>query len=1335
MGFLKEEANESALEYCHFPTSSLPRASDHHLRYGATFNIKELASRWGDDRQALAQTAQAAWAILLRYYIRNNIVAFAAFSGPSKDKPKCVTNGVNGRREEGFRLLRYEISDGSSFNQIRSAGSETRQVSIRHGSRLNTAIVYSNTCLDNNAQEAEQRGSDDVYSPFDLMLELNTSIPCVAVIHRYPNVSQSYAQAIAQSFQRIIGCLTRDCELTIGEVDFLTEYDRSHMLSWNPKDVFSAERRACLHHLVETKTQEHPNSPAICAWDGDLTYSELNTLADTAAERLVALGVGPGILVPFAYEKSLWAVVAMLAILKAGGAFVPINPLDPPVRLAEILSSLRADVIVTMKSLAPVFQSMVKHVEIITAEAIPLARAGVQSNGMLRPTKGSVSPSDPVFVLFTSGSTGKPKGMIHEHAAICTHALTHGEAMGYHQARMLQFAAYTFDVAIIDVFTTLLFGGCICIPSEEDRRSDVTHVINAMRADYAILTPSFAGLINPVKVPTLRIIAVGGEALPPERIERWAEKVRLIQIYGPAEVGICATIDMKLTTRPETIGYPLINSSCWLVDPDDTDILVPIGAVGELIVGGPSLARGYLNDKARTNSSFIRKPAWATRLGLPLDRFYKTGDLLKYNIDSFDGSFDFVGRSDNQIKLRGQRIEPGEVEFYLARLPGVAISMVTRPAKGYFAGEMVAVVQMGGEECRVRNEAINLAPDQSLSVGLLRNQLSKSLPSYMIPSVCLVVNSMPFVPSLKINRRAVTDWLMSLGARPPELSLPNLSELGPDEATAYALSSNIADLVAKNGDRRHCSLEGSDFSLYGVGMNSIQIIALSMLLRQQYTTKIPLNMLLSPEVTVRGLAKLVDSSNDRIVGNSPAVLESSSMGFQPLDIQGEINTLTACLFREIEGYQIPTKRRDPHNPVRNVLITGATGFLGIAILHHLLDVPTIQIRVLIRRSNEVEGLARLKEAAITSGWWRDTYNSRIQVWYGDLAQPSLGLDASNIELLLGIAPGRENAFIDTIIHSGARVHYSSAYQSLKAVNVLSTIELIKFMIKSTCLRSFVFVSGGEKPSMEHDLSSLSTSANGYTQSKYVAESIVRNYAMCPIFNEMVANNDVDCYSQSKSATRQNGISQQQGFHNSSPYFHTIKPGYIIGSPTDYSAVDRTTAARDMTARSRGTHCIANRQDFIWRLVAGCIEIRAVNRDELNHWLFIADTDTVAQKVTDCLFMPATTDVSDGHSMNRILTGLRFSTLWTVVEDVLASEGHPSVKLERLGYEDWMARLKGMVLEKGERHLLFPLLETLELEGSCIGDEGYESRKEESAIKEAVKKNLESLINVGFFTGY
>ena len=1176
----------------------------------------------------------------------------------------------------------------------------------------------------------------------DLFLQANNSPSSLSICHRKPQINKGYAATIGGIFLTILENMNDKPGSFVRQLDVIHAEQKLQIQSWTVPDPFSVQVNMCMHDLVSAQCHRTPTSEAVCSWDGALTYHELHHLSTIAADRLRSMGVGPGSYVPFAYEKSMWAVVATLAILMVGAAFVPLNPHDPRARLDQILDSVKARAVVTSEGFAGLFGEQVET--IVISEQTVKSRDSKCSNGLyedsLEPKTRKSAPKEAIFVLFTSGSTGIAKGMIHTHSSICTHALSHGKAMGYHRARVLQFAAYTFDVAFIDIFTTLLFGGCICIPSEEDRKNDVVGAIRSMRADHAILTPSFAGIIEPSDVPTLKILAVGGEALPRERVKRWAEKVRLIQIYGPAEAGICLAMDMQVTTRPEMVGRPLDNSSCWLVDPDDSERLVPIGAVGELVVAGPSLAQGYLNDVTRTAAAFIAAPVWARRFGLDRARFYKTGDLLRYNVDALDGTFDFVGRKDAQIKLRGQRIEPGEIEYHLGKMPGVAVCMVTRPVSGCFAGEMIAVVQLLDENVRstrVRAASLHLMPGQPLHIAAVRDSLEKVLPGYMIPSACLAVESMPLMPSLKIDRRTVDEWLRKLVTRPIESTPSILAPLNIGEETAIALSKKVAEFVANKDKAQYMTLQGHDFRLQEIGIDSIQIISLSMLLQREYATKVPMELLLSSELTIRGLASLVD-------GLSPSPVHGHVLRAPQdpthIDIHQEAAQISEDLLQNISSQRRSTISQ-PRNPIRNVLVTGATGYLGTAILHQLFTVPTLHVYALIRGADHYSGLQRIREAGMLHNWWQESYTSRLHIWEGDLALPNLGLGPQEVRNLLGQGVTTEGA-IHAMIHNGARVHYSTDYYGLKPTNVCGTASALHFVARASHLQKFVFVSGGTTPSF--DISNLAASSQlspptslqplspsscsaspssssqsssvparsqvnhahdpaptGYTTSKLVSELLVMQCTRSPLFTPH-------------------------------PLIRIVRPGYLIGAPPNG---------------------LANRTDFLWRLVAGCIGILAYNRDDAERWLAVADVETVArvtvasvveqggclagqeQQTVECAGGQASGEESredvEKHGIARVTDGLPLHRLWSL----LTSEY--GYRLEPLPQPEFLSRLRSHILGVGEQHLLYPLLHILERNGGCIGEDivadGSPASMDDKSrrVEEAVRSNVDFLIRVGF----
>ncbi|KAI4235773.1 MAG: hypothetical protein L6R40_006368 [Gallowayella cf. fulva] len=1076
------------------------------------------------------------------------------------------------------------------------------------------------------------------------------------------------------------------------------------MRAWNPADVFGLEKAACLHHLVENIAHRMPEAEAICAWDGTVSYGTLNALSNIAGQRLRRYGVKPGVYVPFAYEKSLWTVVACLGILKAGGAFVPISVHEPDARLLAILMGINTHVLVTSRHFETKFRAFVVNVVVIDASTMEIDTHWTEESSC-----DQIQPTDPVFILFTSGSTGQPKGMIHDHASICTQWLLQGEVLGYHGARVLQFAAHTFDVFIIDVFTALLYGGCVCIPSEEDRQNNIVGVINRMKADYAILTPSFAGLIEPSEVPTLKTLSIGGEALPQERVQRWAEKVRFIQIYGPAEVGICLAMDMKPSTRPETIGYPLPHCSCWLVDPEDSECLVPIGAVGELLVAGPSLARGYLNDQMKTQACFIGAPSWARTMGHPFAQFYKTGDLLRLNTDTFDGCFDFVGRKDYQIKLRGQRIEPGEVEYHLGNLSGVAHALVTKPEGGPYVGQLVAVVQTRIDQGYFQRDCqmpISTSKQPKLSLSIVRDSLSKLMPSYMVPGVLLEVDAMPCVPSMKIDRKLVQAWLEGLTGKPASAVAERFPVI-VEEGTAQCIGQAVSDLIEERRSEEHRQDTTSpDYVLQDTGVDSIQIISLAMFIKRKFGVKIPAPMLLNPVTTVKDIAAFVETHRERI--HEGPLTHGNGVSWKSFNLVQEFESL--CMEFQMPLSQDPAREvvYDEFLQPRNIFLTGATGFLGTAILHNLLeDHQSTNIYALVRCSSEHEGLLRLLQALDSQGRWRPAYLSRLIVIRGDLEKDNLGMSMQDLSMLqflqhqisyhdplLSAAPPsppkkKKAVEIDTIIHAAAKVHYSTSYATLKKTNTSSVLFLLKAFTTVPTMRYFVYISGGEQPTAFSSLTdplyvkAIEESANGYTQSKVLGEQLVR-------------------------------FAIESGLEKHGRSVSVVKPGYMIGD----SEIG-----------------IANQSDFLWRLIRGCIEIGHYDAEADGKWVFVSDVQYIAARVLENLFIPRNQDRNgdgerDDGRVERVFQGLRFEDIWSILKEF-------GYTLEAMETDSWMEMLLGFVEEEGERHLLFPLLDILEMEGRSVGIDWHPTGRDDDGrvkVQQAFRRNVEHLIEVEFLPG-
>lgn len=528
--------------------------------------------------------------------------------------------------------------------------------------------------------------------------------------------------------------------------------DEERLWTWNAKVPIAVER--CLHHVFEDQARASPTSPAICSWDANFTYGELNDLSSRLAGCLISLGVGQETLVPLCFEKSAWAVVAMLGVLKAGGAFVPLNPTQSESRMVNIIKRTKAHLILTSEQYADINARFVQKIIPVNGSFFETTKPSNISGGPI-----VASSRQAAYVMFTSGSTGEPKGVLIEHEAACTSLLSHGASIALgSDTRILQFASYSFDVSITEIFATLMYGGCICVPSESDRLNDLAGFISTMNVGTAILTPTVARGIDTSCVSTLKTLIIGAEMVSPADLTRWKGVPRLMQGYGPTECTVISHLHTiaEVKTSARTIGKA-VGCVSWVVDADDDSKLVPIGTIGELVIEGPTLARSYLDDAGKTKEAFVQDPVWLLKGGKNQcarhGRVYKTGDLVHYNND---GTIEIVGRKDTQIKIRGQRVELGEIEHHLQRAFPEArcpVAELISPIGGRDMPQLAAFLQ--GPFASMTTSRNGLEP---MTIAMeSREYLTNFLPPAMVPTVYFALSSLPVTISGKTDRKRLRE--------------------------------------------------------------------------------------------------------------------------------------------------------------------------------------------------------------------------------------------------------------------------------------------------------------------------------------------------------------------------------------------------------------------------------------------------------------------------------------------------------------------------------------------------------------------------------------------------
>jgi amino acid adenylation domain-containing protein/non-ribosomal peptide synthase protein (TIGR01720 family) len=633
--------------------------------------------------------------------------------------------------------------------------------------------------------------------------------------------SEFHASVILQSFCQALSHVISDERVQVGDTSLVHSDTLKMITELNGAQMDVVDK--CVYELIVHHCETSPDRPAVCAWDGSLSYGELDQLSDVLASKLISRGVGTNHFVPICLSKSFWTPVAILAILKAGGAFVLLDVSFPQSRLRDICNTIQATVIITSEGLRGLSSKLAPEAMVLPQTSELLRHDDLHSKSWKESV--SVGPRDPAYAVFTSGSTGKPKGVVMENRSFCTQICGQRGVLHLdHESRILQFSGYAFDVAVLDHLMSLTIGGCICIPSEEDRHTSFARAARELRGNWVFLTPSVARAFDPADFPTLQTVCLGGESPRESDITTWSSHgINCIGAYGPAECSISITVQSPLIAiDPRCIGRSPV-ARTWIVDPQNHHVLLPIGATGELLVEGCLLFRGYLGDPEGQDPC-VEPPAWRSQFHFQEAdcRLYKTGDLVQYSVD---GSLRYMGRKDSQVKLRGQRMEIGEIEGALKKSfpssKGIVASVVTLDDNS--SPFLVAFIQWHHHD---GNESVLLSSshDFQQAMSCAKSNLRGSLPSYMIPSVFLPISSVPLSPTGKTDHKRLRAELNRLGRVKIERyhsskTSPKRGLLSEDEKTLQRLLMLVLNLPEENID-----LDEDFFYIGGDSLSAIKLV-------------------------------------------------------------------------------------------------------------------------------------------------------------------------------------------------------------------------------------------------------------------------------------------------------------------------------------------------------------------------------------------------------------------------------------------------------------------------------------------------------------------------------
>ncbi|MEY9946724.1 amino acid adenylation domain-containing protein [Kitasatospora sp. GAS1066B] len=552
----------------------------------------------------------------------------------------------------------------------------------------------------------------------------------------------STMQRMVGHFQALLAAATAAPDRRLSELELLTAAERRQLLiDWNgpktdgPDDV-------TIHQLFERQVELRPDAVAVHASTGELTYRQLNERANRLAHHLRGLGLTPGSPVGVCLERGPDLICALLGILKAGAAYLPLDPEYPAERLGHMVTDSGAPLIVTERAHSRHFPSSVP--QLLIDQDWPTG-----DTGNPEPLAG---PGDLAYFIYTSGSTGRPKGVQIEHGALRARMRETVRQLGLTpDDRVLQFASIAFDSSVGQLFAPLSCGASVALRDAEWDPAGLAELIRAADVTVAWLTPTaFAALTaqldGPQSLsPALRLVRLGGEALRQEQVRQWFERcaVPLVNGYGPSEgAQEAATALIEGPGRFVPVGRPVANTEVFLVDRGGR--LVPVGVPGEILISCPGLARGYQNHPELTAEKFAEY-----RVDGVARRVYRTGDLAKWHPD---GQLEFVGRADNQVKLRGYRIELGEIEAALADHPQVAAAVVV--LREDTPGERRLVAYLVAPAATPTASSTPTTPTTP-TTGELRAHLQQRLPDHMVPAAFVTLDRFPLNPNGKLDRRAL----------------------------------------------------------------------------------------------------------------------------------------------------------------------------------------------------------------------------------------------------------------------------------------------------------------------------------------------------------------------------------------------------------------------------------------------------------------------------------------------------------------------------------------------------------------------------------------------------
>jgi len=575
-------------------------------------------------------------------------------------------------------------------------------------------------------------------SPFDLSLLIAETSKGLALSLEYNTalLKPDKIRSMLEHYQNLLKSILTNPDQRISALSILTEKEYSRLIinEWNITEV-DFPKTKCTHQIFEEHAAQNPDWPAVVFQNQQLTYRELNERANQLAHYLSKLGVGPEQRIALCVERSLEMIIGIMGILKAGGAYVPLDPAYPKDRIAFMLEDVNASILLTQQRFVNELPRQAARIICLDTDWENIAKEDASN------LQSGVTTDNLAYMIYTSGSTGQPKGVMLCHNGLCNLATYYIHLLKLDpSSRVLQFFSYSFDGSVADIFMSLLSGATLVVVDKARQLpgNELTRFLREQKITSAVFTPSTLAVLPAEGLSDLQTLASGGESTTREIIARWAPGREYYNVYGPTEATVIVTtyllnqLPKEATSIP--IGKPIHNTKLYVLNYSLEP--VPVGIRGELYIGGIGLARGYHNRPDLTAEKFVPNPFSQH----PGERLYKTGDLARYLPD---GNIEFLGRIDHQVKVRGFRIEVGEIETVLSHHEAID----------------EAIVQVKKDRAGGNHLVAYLVSNHKATPGSteLRQYLKEKLPEYMLPGFFIPIDTLPLTPNGKLDRKALPE--------------------------------------------------------------------------------------------------------------------------------------------------------------------------------------------------------------------------------------------------------------------------------------------------------------------------------------------------------------------------------------------------------------------------------------------------------------------------------------------------------------------------------------------------------------------------------------------------